>query len=287
MSHPADSLDRMSEQTFPRVAVLGGGGTIGTTVIGAMRGAGWPADRIVAAGRSEERLAPLAAEHGIGTTTDAAQAVEGADVVVTSVKPQDMRALLTQISGSVSPDALILTVAAALPSSFYEELLADGIAVVRSMPNTPARLGKGATSISAGAHATEEHMALAERILEGTGLVVRVPEDLISGVSVVSGSGPAFFYAVAEAMAAAGIANGLDRGMAEALAAQTLIGAGALLEESGETPAELRAKVSSKGGTTLAALAAMEAAGLQGVFSAGANAAIARAKELGEELQKG
>ncbi|WNM24305.1 pyrroline-5-carboxylate reductase [Demequina capsici] len=277
----------MSETTFPRVAVLGGGGTIGTTVIGAMRGAGWPAEQIVAAGRSEERLAPVAAEFGVETTTSAADAVVGADVVVTSVKPQDMRALLAQIADAVSPDALVLTVAAALPSSFYEDLLTDGTAVVRSMPNTPARLGKGATSISAGAYATEEHLALAERILAGTGLVVRVDEEQIPGVSVVSGSGPAFFYAVAEAMAAAGMANGLDRELAEALAAQTLIGAGALLEQSGESPAELRAKVSSKGGTTLAALAAMGAAGLQDVISAGANAAVARSKELGEELQKG
>ncbi len=277
----------MSETTFPRVAVLGGAGTIGTTTIGAMRGAGWPADRIVAAGRSQDKLDVLAAEYGIETSTDSAAAVVGADVVVTSVKPQDMRTLLAQIAPTLPSDALVLTPAAALPASFYEELLGGTVAVVRAMPNTPSRLGKGATSISAGAHATEAHMALAEQMLEGTGLVVRVPEGLIAGVSVVSGSGPAFFYAVAEAMAAAGMANGLDREMAEALAAQTLIGAGALLEESGETPAELRAKVSSKGGTTLAALAAMEAAGLQGVFSAGANAAIARAKELGEELQQG
>lgn len=277
----------MSETTYPRVAVLGGAGTIGTTVISALRGAGWPADRIVAAGRTAARLEPVAAEFGVEVTTDVADAVAGADVVVTSVKPQDMRALLTQIASAVSADALVLTVAAALPSSFYEDLLSPGTAVVRSMPNTPSRLGKGATSISAGAHATEEHMALAERILAGTGLVVRVPEDQIAGVSVVSGSGPAFFYAVAEAMAAAGMANGLDKELAEALAAQTLIGAGALLEDSGESPAELRAKVSSKGGTTLAALAAMESAGLQGVFSAGANAAITRARELGEELQRG
>lgn len=277
----------MSETTFPRVAVLGGAGTIGTTVIGAMRGAGWPADRIVAAGRSGDSLDSVAEQYSVETSTDAAAAVLGADVVVTSVKPQDMRALLAQIAPTLPADALVLTPAAALPASFYESLLADGVAVVRAMPNTPARLGKGAISISPGTHATDAHMDLSERILSGAGLVVRVPEEQIDGVSVVSGSGPAFFYAVAEAMAAAGMANGLDKELAEALAAQTLIGAGALLEESGETPAELRAKVSSKGGTTLAALAAMEAAGLQGVFSAGANAAIARAKVLGEELQQG
>ncbi|WP_062290018.1 pyrroline-5-carboxylate reductase [Demequina phytophila] len=268
---------------LPSVAVVGGG-VMGGTLIAAMRVAGWPGASVTVANRGAERREALVAAHGINAAADAVDAVTGAGIVVLAVKPQQMGEVLATIRDAVAPGALVITVAAALPASFYEERLPAGTPVVRAMPNTPSVVGRGATSVSPGAHATEEHLALAERMLRATGLVVRVPEDQIDAVIAVAGSAPAYFYAITEALTEAGVMQGLDRDLATLLAQQTFTGAAQLLAESGDTPQELRRRVSSPGGTTLAALEAMEHAGLQGVISAGANAAVARSKELGAQL---
>ncbi|WP_062518999.1 pyrroline-5-carboxylate reductase [Demequina silvatica] len=272
-----------SPSALPAVAVVGGG-VMGGTLISAMRVAGWPGGSITVANRGAERRDALVAAHGINAAEDAVAAVTGAGIVVLAVKPQQMGEVLDTISDAVAPGTLVVTVAAALPSSFYEERLPAGTPVVRAMPNTPSVVGRGATSVSAGAHATEEHLALAERMLRATGLVVRVPEEQIDAVIAVAGSAPAYYYAITEALTEAGVMQGLDRDLATLLAQQTFTGAAQLLAESGDTPQELRRRVSSPGGTTLAALEAMEHAGLQGVISAGANAAVARSKELGAQL---
>lgn len=268
---------------LPTVAVIGGG-VMGGTIIAGLRVAGWPGTGVVVSEHNQERGAQLVAEHGVTLAGSAAEAVADAGVVILAVKPQQMAEVLDQIGASVSPTAMVLTVAAALPSSFYEARLMEGTPVVRAMPNTPALIGAGATSVSPGAHAAEEHLVLAERILSATGLVVRVDESQIDAVIAVAGSAPAYYYAVVEAVIEAGVMQGLDRELASQLAQQTFTGAGALLERTGDTPAELRRRVSSPGGTTLAALDAMTNAGLQGVISAGANAAVARSKELGAQL---
>jgi len=268
---------------LPSVAVIGGG-VMGGTMIAALRVAGWPGASITVADRNADRREALVADHGVSLADDAPAAVAGARVVILAVKPQQMAEVLDAISGALKPGTVAFTVAAALPASFYEDRLPAGTPVVRAMPNTPAVVGRGATSISAGAHATEEHLALAETMLRATGLVVRVPEDLIDAVIAVAGSAPAYFYAMVEALTEAGVMQGLDREMATTLAQQTFVGAAQLLVESGDTPQELRRRVSSPGGVTLAALEAMTNAGLQGVISAGANAAVARSKELGAQL---
>jgi pyrroline-5-carboxylate reductase len=195
-----------------------------------------------------------------------------------------MAAALDQIAGHLKDGVLVITVAAALPTSFYEARLPQGTPVVRAMPNTPSVIARGATGIAAGANAQPSHLQLAAGMLRATGLVVAVDEAQIDAVAAVSGSGPAYFYAFVEALTEAGVAQGLDRILATQLAAQTFVGAAHLLQSSGESPQHLRQNVSSKGGTTLAALSAMEGAGLQGVVAAGVNAAVARAKELGGEL---
>ncbi|WP_062462533.1 pyrroline-5-carboxylate reductase [Demequina soli] len=268
---------------LPSVAVIGGG-VMGGTLITAMKVAGWPGGSITVANRGEERRQALVEGHGIRGTADAIEAVRGAGVVVLAVKPQQMGEVLAGIADAVAPGALVMTVAAALPASFYEDRLPAGTPVVRVMPNTPSVVGRGATSVSAGAHATEEHLLLAETMLRATGLVVRVPEEQIDAVIAVAGSAPAYFFAIVEALTEAGVMQGLDRELATLLAQQTFTGAAQLLAESGDTPQELRRRVSSPGGTTLAALDAMANAGLQGVISAGANAAVARSKELGAQL---
>jgi len=266
-----------------KVAILGAG-VMGSTLVTALRVAGWPQDRITVATRSEGRAKAIREDHGVVVILDSAAAVSDADVVMLAVKPQDMATALEQISGSLKDDVLVVTVAAALPAAFYEARLPEGTPVVRAMPNTPSIIARGATGIAAGAHATASHLQLAAGMLRATGLVVAVDEAQIDAVGAVSGSGPAYFYAFVEALTEAGVAQGLDRILATQLAAQTFVGAAHLLQTSGESPQHLRENVSSKGGTTLAGLAAMEGAGLQGVVVAGVNAAVTRTKELAAEL---
>lgn len=275
----------MSEPTTPTsiITVLGGGVMGGALLKGACA-AGWPSAKVRVADRFEETLARHRESLGVETFTSLADAVDGADVVVFAVKPQDAAAALEEFASHVSPGALFLTVAAGLPSSFYERYLPAGTPVVRAMPNTPALIGHGATAIAPGASATDEHLALAEKVLAATGLVVRVSEDQINAVAGVSGSGPAYFFAFVEAITDAGVAEGLDRELSAKLAAQTFIGAARLLESSDVGPGELRARVSSKGGTTLAALAAMHDAGLQTAVAVGLAAADRRAREMSKEL---
>jgi len=246
--------------------------------------AGWPASQVTVADKNPDTLAALASAHGVSTTRDLAEAAAGADIIVFAVKPQDAAAALDAFATSVRPGTILLTVAAGLPSSFYEARLPEGTPVVRAMPNTPALIGKGATAIAPGSRATPFHMELAASVLSATGLVVEVEEDQIVAVGTVSGSGPAYFFAFVEAIIESGIAEGLERNLATELAIQTFIGAAALLESSDVGPAELRARVSSKGGTTLAALSAMSDAGLQTVVAVGLAAAARRTREMSVEL---
>ena len=267
----------------PKVAILGGG-VMGSTMVTALRVAGWPQDHITVADHNEARAIALREGHGVVVVTDVADAVEGADVVLLAVKPQQMADVLEDIAGGLKEGVLVLTVAAALPTAFYEARLPEGTAVVRAMPNTPSIVARGATGVAGGAHAEPSHLQLAAGMLRATGLVVMVDESQIDAVGAVSGSGPAYIYAFVEALTEAGVAQGLDRILATQLAAQTLVGAAHLLEQSGDTPQTLRRRVSSPRGTTLAALDAMEAAGLQGLVATGVNAAVARTKELSVEL---
>jgi len=257
---------------------------MGGTLVTALRVAGWPQDRITVGTRSQGPAIEMREAHGVVVELDAGVAVDGADVVILAVKPQDMAAALEQVAGKLKEGVLVMTVAAALPASFYEARLPEGTPVVRAMPNTPSAVARGATGVAAGTHAEPSHLQLAAGMLRATGLVVAVDESQIDAVGAVSGSGPAYFYAFVEALTEAGVAQGLDRILATQLAAQTLVGAAHLLQSSGESPQHLRQNVSSKGGTTLAALSAMDHAGLQGVVAAGVNAALARTKELSLEL---
>ncbi|WP_061963346.1 pyrroline-5-carboxylate reductase [Demequina aurantiaca] len=269
----------------PRIAILGGG-VMGGTIITALRVAGWPADKIVVADRGSVRAAALQEAHGIDTTQEIAPAVDGADIVVIAVKPQQAGDIMGDIADNLRDGALVITVAAGLSCEYYEQRLPEGTPVVRAMPNTPSIVARGVTGIAAGAHADQAHLDLVAGMLSATGMVVGIEEAQMDALSSVSGSGPAYFYAMVEALTEAGVAQGLDRELAVALAAQTFIGAAHLLQETGDEPQELRRRVSSPKGITIAALEAMENAGLQGVVAAGANAAVARSRALGVELSQ-
>ncbi len=279
------SEEQTPSAPLPRVAIIGGG-VMGGTLISALRATGWPDSSIALAEKDPERAATLRKLHGIEVGSKLTKVVKGAEVVVIAVKPQDVKITLKELANALEPDALVLTIAAALPTSFYEANLPSGTPVIRAMPNTPSIVAQGATAIAGGKHATDEHFITVLSLLRATGMVIKVPEEALDAVTAVSGSGPAYFYAVVEALTEAGVAQGLDRILATELATQTFVGASRLLVESGETPQGLRKRVSSPGGTTIAALDAMTHAGLQDVISAGAKAAAARAREMAAELQE-
>ncbi|MGC5167516.1 pyrroline-5-carboxylate reductase [Luteimicrobium sp. DT211] len=271
--------DPTAVQPSPRLAVLGTG-VMGEAVLAGALAGGWSADDVVATVRRPERAAELERAHGVATTTDNLEAVRGAGVVLVAVKPKDVTTLLREVGGALDPGAVVVSVVAGLPAAAFEAALPPGTPVVRTMPNTPAQVGAGVTAISPGAHATDEHLALVERLLAGTGLVVRVAEKDQDAVSAVSGSGPAYVFYVVDALAEAGVLLGLTRQVALQIATQTVLGAGRLLDETGEHPAILREKVSSPGGTTIRALRRLDAGGVRAAFLDALEAAHARSAEI-------
>jgi pyrroline-5-carboxylate reductase len=227
----------------------------------------------------EARAAEIADRYAIEVSADLA-AVARADVVLLVVKPNDLRATATALAAALRPDALVVSLAAGIPTGVLEAHLPAGTAVVRVMSNTPALVGQAMSAASAGAHATAEHLATVTDLLGPVGRVVVVPEDQQDAVTAVSGSGPAYVFRVVEAMVDAGVALGLPREVATELAQQTLVGAAQLLAASDQTPADLRRAVTSPGGTTAAALAVLEERGLGEAFVAALTAARDRGAEL-------
>ena len=271
--------DSLAPGSTPRLAVLGTG-VMGEAVLAGALAGGWSAADVVATVRRPERAAQLERAHGVATSQDNVEAVRGAGVVLVAVKPKDVVALLTEVGGALEPGAVVVSLVAGLPTAAFEAALPTGTPVVRTMPNTPAQIGAGVTAISPGAHATDEHLALVERLLAGTGLVVRVAEKDQDAVSAVSGSGPAYVFYVVDALAEAGVLLGLTRQVALQIATQTVLGAGRLLDETGEHPAILREKVSSPGGTTVRALRRLDAGGVRAAFLDALEAAHARSAEI-------
>jgi pyrroline-5-carboxylate reductase len=266
----------------PRVAVLGGG-VMGETLLSALLTAGWAPDRLEVSERATARADELADRYGVRSDASNAEAAARAQVVLLAVKPNVVAGVLDEVRDAVGGDALVVSVAAGLPIASYETRLRPGQPVVRVMPNTPAVVGKGASAIAPGAAATEEHLALVERMLGATGLVVRVEEKDLDAVTAISGSGPAYAFYLIDAMAEAGVLLGLTRDLATQLAVATVEGSAALAARSGDHPAVLRERVSSPGGTTVAAVQVLDAHGVRAGVVAAAKAARDRSRELGSQ----
>jgi pyrroline-5-carboxylate reductase len=263
-----------------RVAILGAG-KIGESLLAGLLSAGWRTPgEIVATGRREERLAELAERHGVQTTLSNAEAVAGTPLVVIAVKPQDIDALLAEIGTLLEPAQTVLSVAAAIPTAAIEARVALDVPVVRAMPNAPATVHEGIAGMCAGAHAGEEHLDIAEDVLSHLGAVVRVSEDAMDAVTAVSGSGPAYFALLAEAMVEAGILLGLSREITTRLVVQTMLGTAKLLRDEQIHPVELREAVTSPGGTTIRAIRELENAGVRAAFLNAIQAAMERSREL-------
>jgi pyrroline-5-carboxylate reductase len=262
-----------------RIAIIGGG-RIGEALLSGLLSSGWR--DIVVTSRRDERVAELHERHGVEATTSNPDAVRGAALVVIAVKPQDIEALLGEVGPLVSPEQTVLTVAAAIPTAYIEARIADGVPVVRAMPNSPSTVHEGMAGIAAGAHAGEPHLALAEEVLMHLGRVVRVPESAMDAITAVSGSGPAYFALLAEAMIEAGILLGLSREISTTLVVQTMLGTAKQLRDEKMHPVELRESVTSPGGTTIAAIRELEQAGVRAAFLNAIQAAMTRARELSQ-----
>jgi pyrroline-5-carboxylate reductase len=262
-----------------RIAILGGG-RIGEALLAGLVSSGWR-DLIVTS-RSEARVAELHERHGVEATTSNGDAVNGAGLVVVAVKPQDIEALLAEVGPLLTAEQTVLSVAAAIPTAYIEERIADGVPVVRAMPNAPSTVHEGMAGICAGAHATAGHLGLAEDVLSHLGRVVRVPEHAMDAITAVSGSGPAYFALLAEAMIEAGILLGLSREISTTLVVQTMLGTAKQLRDEGMHPVELRESVTSPGGTTIAAIRELEQAGVRAAFLNAIQAAMTRARELAQ-----
>jgi pyrroline-5-carboxylate reductase len=259
-----------------------GGGKIGEALLsGLVRRGG--REGIVICERSPERAAELAERYGVAAV-DLAGAGRAARTLLVAVKPQDIGALLGRLAEHVDPARhLVVSVAAGVTTARIEQALPAGTPVVRVMPNTPALVDEGMSVLSAGAHAGDEHLDRAEALLAAVGRVRRVPESQQDAVTALSGSGPAYFFYLVEAMVDAGILLGLPRALAADLIVQTALGSAVMLRDSGEHPVQLREAVTSPGGTTIAAVRELERHGVRAALIAAIEAAHDRSVELGRE----
>jgi pyrroline-5-carboxylate reductase len=261
------------------IAILGGGKIGEALLSGLLRGERTP-DDIVVSEKHPERSAYLAQTYGV-EITDVPGAVKRATTLLIAVKPQDIDKLLAEMAPVIEPRHLVVSVAAGVTTRHVERALPDGLPVVRCMPNTPALVDQAMTAVAGGAHAADEHLAVAESLLGAVGRVVRVPESQLDAVTALSGSGPAYFFYLVEAMIDAGILLGLPRTLATELIVQSAIGSAVMLRDSGEHPVQLREAVTSPGGTTIAAIRELEVHGVRAALLAAIEAACKRSRELG------
>lgn len=274
----------MPADTLPPVAILGAGsmgGAILQGIVASGLGGG-----VTVTNRTTAKAEALSALDGVtsvalesdpGANGDAAAS---ADVVLIGVKPVMVPDLLREIAPRLRPGTIVVSIAAGVTIATFEGILGEGIPVLRSMPNTPALVGRAVTGLAAGSHASADDRTLVRRLFETVGTVVEVPEAQIDALSTISGSGPAYVYLLMEELTKAAIGKGFTESEARTMVEQTFIGAAALLEATGEDPAELRRRVTSPKGTTERAITVLQEAKFDGVFAEATDAALARAQEL-------
>jgi len=260
------------------IAVIGAG-KIGEVLLSGLLRAGWPAGRLIATARRPERAKEISERYGVRVLSNETALVE-ADVFAIAVKPQDAGVLMTEIGPKVPAGKLVVSLCAGLPTSFFAKFLPEGTPVVRVMTNTPALVDQAMTAISAGDHATAQHLELAEEMFSPLGRTLRLPESQQDAVTALSGSGPAYFYYLVEAMTDAGILLGLPRQVAHDLIVQTAIGSAVMLRDSGEHPVKLREAVTSPAGTTISAIRELERHGVRAALLAALEAARDRGREI-------
>jgi pyrroline-5-carboxylate reductase len=262
------------------LAIIGGGRMGEAIAAGLVSSGALPADRIAVAEPNAERQGVFVA-HGIAVVADGHDIAGDAEMVLLAVKPQVIDAVVAHLADDIPAGTVVVSIAAGITTARLESLLPAGTAVVRVMPNTPAMVGAGMAVVSGGSDASAEQVERVRTLFEAVGEAVVLDEHFQDAATAISGSGPAYVALVVDALAAAGVRQGLPRAVAQALATQTVQGTAELLARTGMHPAELMDAVSSPGGTTIAALEALEASGLRTAFARAVDAAVKRSKELG------
>jgi len=263
------------------IGFIGAGNMAEALIRGLVRGGHVPANRITASGPRRERLDQLATAYGIQVTPDNREVARGADLVVLSVKPQILDKVLREVGAEIRPGSLVVSVAAGVATETIEAAVAEGVRVVRTMPNTPALVGAGATAISPGKRAREADLATAKAMFDAVGISVVLDEHHLDAVTGLSGSGPAYIFLILEALSDAGVKVGLSRRNAQRLAAQTVLGSAKMLLETDEHVGKLKDMVTSPGGTAIAGLHTLEEGGLRTTLINAVETATRRARELG------
>jgi pyrroline-5-carboxylate reductase len=269
------------------IGFVGGGNMAEALIRGLIRGGHVAPDKVGASGPRTERMAELAAAYQIRTTIDNRAMAGESQILVLAVKPQILDRVVVEIAGHVQPDALVVSLAAGVPTAAIERRLPPGTRVVRSMPNTPALVGAGATAIAAGSHADKADLDAARFLFDAVGLTVVLEESQLDAVTGLSGSGPAYIFLILEALADAGVKVGLSRRTAQKLAAQTVMGSAKLLLDTDGHPGQLKDMVTSPGGTAIAGLHTLEQGGLRTTLINAVESATRRARELGKVANGG
>ncbi|GAB3039567.1 pyrroline-5-carboxylate reductase [Parafrigoribacterium mesophilum] len=271
--------------TLPAVAILGAGSMGGAILNGLVQPGSPVSGPVRVTNRTEAKAAALRSDEVISYSTEAdpnanLAAITGARIVVVAVKPPMVPDLLRAISTALEPDAVVISVAAGVTIATMEALLPPSVAVLRAMPNTPALVGRGVTGLAAGSRASASDLAMAHALFATVGAVLEVPESKIDEVSAISGSGPAYVFYLIEQLTQTAVGLGFTPEQASLMVERTFLGASELLSASGETPQELRRRVTSPHGTTERAIAEMAKADLGSMFDRMATSAIARAQEI-------
>jgi len=272
--------------SLPSLAFLGAG-SMGGAILQGVVASGIRVDGgIIATNRTTQKASAFAGLEGVTSialdeqpagNTDAAAS---AGIVIVGVKPAMVPDLLREIAPVLQPDAIVVSVAAGVTLATFADGLGPDARVIRAMPNTPATVGKAVTGLAAGGAASAEDLAVVRRLFELVGAAVEVPEEQIDALGTISGSGPAYVFLLIEELTKAAVGKGFDEADARLMVEQTFIGATALLDASGETPTELRRRVTSPKGTTERAIAVLQEAHLDRLFTEATDAALARSKEL-------
>ncbi|MFQ5896926.1 MAG: pyrroline-5-carboxylate reductase [Candidatus Methylomirabilia bacterium] len=264
------------------IGLLGAGNMGEALIKGLLRAGTVAAESIFAADVRLDRLDQLRELYGIQTVEDNALLVKRADVIVLALKPQVIAAALTEVAPTVSPEKLVISIAAGVSTSTLRALLPEGVRLIRVMPNTPALVLEGTTAIARAERLRPGDLETAREIFEAVGKVVLLEEGQIDAVTGLSGSGPAYVAIVIEALADGGVKMGLDRATAMTLATQTVLGSARLLLETGAHPGQLKDMVASPGGTTIKGIAALEEGRVRHAFIDAVERATLRSRELGQ-----
>jgi pyrroline-5-carboxylate reductase len=264
------------------IGFLGTGNMAEALIRGLLRSGAVKPEQIWGSEPRASRMEQIKSRYGIHVTKYNVDVVRHASIIILSVKPQILPTVLDEIAPHLKPRALVISVAAGVPIAVIEARLPTGIRVVRTMPNTPALVGAGATAIAANQHATSDDLKVTEQIFRSVGMTVVLDEEQLDAVTGLSGSGPAYMFLIIEALSDAGVKVGLSRYNAVALAANTVLGSAKLLIETGEHPGQLKDMVTSPGGTAIAGLHTLEAGGLRTTLMNAVEAATRRSRELGE-----